>query len=397
MDFAVFNVRELFGKILASISAVMLHGLGLFIRPKTIETEYPRMYPTILSKSKRRSRLPARPATENLDRADFIINFDQHSCHPECACLYRLPPITKLVTFCNFEHHYERPRMESIDPRAQYPRDDLTFSGERWVKHDIIQSGNYIRSTWKKSLEPEIPVIFVTGLGNFDLVPESSQYDDILQLDFVDSYMNLTHKMIATYKYVLRKRSIKHIIVINDDTIVNGTALKRQLLTAQFHPEKRYVIGKVSRGYPRLFFPWLLWYVPGEMYPHKCYPPFVQGSSFIISREAASEISQRICDFPFVHLDDIMMGVVTNCLGIRNVHKEGFDKHFPRICDFPFVHLDDIMMGVVTNCLGIRNVHKEGFDKHVPESFTVFHYQYSRYSVEKLQNLWTDLKRNKEL
>uniref|UniRef100_A0A914DZZ7 Hexosyltransferase n=1 Tax=Acrobeloides nanus TaxID=290746 RepID=A0A914DZZ7_9BILA len=260
-----------------------------------------------------------------------------------------------------------------------------------------IDYRNYIRSTWKKSLEPEIPVIFVTGLGNFDLVPESSQYDDILQLDFVDSYMNLTHKMIATYKYVLRKRSIKHIIVINDDTIVNGTALKRQLLTAQFHPEKRYVIGKVSRGYPRLFFPWLLWYVPGEMYPHKCYPPFVQGSSFIISREAASEISQRICDFPFVHLDDIMMGVVTNCLGIRNVHKEGFDKHFPRICDFPFVHLDDIMMGVVTNCLGIRNVHKEGFDKHVPESFTVFHYQYSRYSVEKLQNLWTDLKRNKEL
>lgn len=40
--------------------------------------------------------------------------------------------------------------------------------------------------------------------------------------------------------------------------------------------DKRYLIGKVSRGYPRLVFPWLPWYVTAEQYPHKCYPPFVQ-------------------------------------------------------------------------------------------------------------------------
>lgn len=34
--------------------------------------------------------------------------------------------------------------------------------------------------------------------------------------------------------------------------------------------------GKVSRGYPRLFFSSLLWYIPYEMYPKLCYPPFVQ-------------------------------------------------------------------------------------------------------------------------
>ena len=116
-----------------------------------------------------------------------------------------------------------------------------------------------------------------------------------------------------------------------------------------------YVIGKVSRGYPRLFMPWLLWHVPSTMYNHKCYPPFIQGSSFIISRKAATEILHHVCDFPFVHLDDIMMGVVANCAGTQLLHREGFDHHFLN-------------------------------------RFTVFHYQYSRYTASQMRLLWKQIK-----
>ncbi|KAE9549272.1 hypothetical protein FO519_007522 [Halicephalobus sp. NKZ332] len=214
---------------------------------------------------------------------------------------------------------------------------------------------NFIRQTWKKSLEDSnIPVVFVSGKGKkgTDLESEAKEFNDILELDFVDSYKNLTLKMMATYSYFLRYPSVDQIVVINDDTIVNKTALLRD--TEETGNHESYIIGKVSRGYPRLIFPWLMWHVPGSMYPHMCYPPFVQGSSFIISREAAETLVKNICEFPFVHLDDIMMGIVAHCLNLKLLHREGFDKH-------------------------------------ILDRFTVYHYQYSRHSAKDLASMWNSL------
>ncbi|KAK0402868.1 hypothetical protein QR680_016584 [Steinernema hermaphroditum] len=208
---------------------------------------------------------------------------------------------------------------------------------------------NFVRRSWAPTLQPEVATVFVTGLGNDDaLQKENDDFGDILQLDFVDSYKNLTLKMMAIYGYILREKpNIQDIIVINDDTIVNATAL-HQISTSS---GETYMLGKVSRGYPRLLMWWLPWYVPGTMYPSMCYPPFTQGSSFIITRSAA----QRILD---------------------------------GICEVPAIHLDDVMMGVVANCLRVELRHNEGFDHHTLDEFVVFHYQYSRFSAAEMHALW---------
>uniref|UniRef100_A0A1I8A1F2 Hexosyltransferase n=1 Tax=Steinernema glaseri TaxID=37863 RepID=A0A1I8A1F2_9BILA len=208
---------------------------------------------------------------------------------------------------------------------------------------------NYMRASWAPTLLPEVATVFVTGSGNDEqLRKEHDEFGDILQLDFVDSYFNLTLKMMAIYGYIIREKPhIQDIIVINDDTIVNGTAL-HQIPTSK---GASYMLGKVSRGYPRLIMWWLPWYVPGTMYPNMCYPPFIQGSSFIISRSAA----QRVLD---------------------------------GICDVPAIHLDDVMMGVVANCLRLELRHNEGFDHHTLDKFVVFHYQYSRFSAAEMLARW---------
>uniref|UniRef100_F1LAC4 Hexosyltransferase n=1 Tax=Ascaris suum TaxID=6253 RepID=F1LAC4_ASCSU len=206
---------------------------------------------------------------------------------------------------------------------------------------------DYIRETWKTTVEPQLPVIFVSGTGNYDLTTEAQQYGDILQLEFVDSYVNLTLKMVFTYKFLLTRLStLKQIIVINDDTVVNGTALRSMINESGIS-----MSGKVSRGYPRLIFSWLLWYIPASMYPNLCYPPFVQGSGFVITREAAQRIIENICSFP----------------------------HFT---------LDDVFMGILANCLGIRLKHLSGFDCYIADKFVVFHYQWTRYSTEQLRHVW---------
>uniref|UniRef100_A0A183CIA5 Hexosyltransferase n=1 Tax=Globodera pallida TaxID=36090 RepID=A0A183CIA5_GLOPA len=162
----------------------------------------------------------------------------------------------------------------------------------------------YIRDSWKPAVEKlNGPVVFVAGRDGTDLAAENGEHGDILQLDFEDSYRNLTLKMMGLY-------------------------------------------------------PWLPWHVDSELYPHKCYPPFVQGSSFVISRAAAAEVLRHVCDFAgyAIHLDDILMGLLTNCLGIPNIHRDGFDVG------------------------------------HSLESFTVFHYQFSRYSSLTLAEMFGRVK-----
>ncbi|VDM75012.1 unnamed protein product [Strongylus vulgaris] len=211
----------------------------------------------------------------------------------------------------------------------------------------------FIRETWKPQVEPIAPVIFVSAKGA-DIEAEASQFQgtNILQFDFIDSYHNLSLKMMAIYGYVLGEvPSVENIIITNDDTVVNATAL------TQLHLNKRkgsWMLGKVSRGYPRLFMPWLPWHVPGHMYPNLCYPRFTQGSSFILSRSAAQLLLDNICKTPFVHLDDILMGIIASCARLQLVHHDGFDKH-------------------------------------TFENFVVYHYQYSRHSPSHLQQLWNSL------
>lgn len=63
---------------------------------------------------------------------------------------------------------------------------------------------SYIRDTWKLNVEERMPVIFVSGTEErWNMTDENSEYADILQFDFVDSYQNLTMKMMAIYRFVL--------------------------------------------------------------------------------------------------------------------------------------------------------------------------------------------------
>lgn len=93
---------------------------------------------------------------------------------------------------------------------------------------------NYVRGTWKFDMEPDIPVIFALGNDGYNVEEEASTYQDIIQFDFVDSYFNLTLKMILVYKYFFEKfPNLQEIIAVNDDTIVNATAIKKVCFSVQ--------------------------------------------------------------------------------------------------------------------------------------------------------------------
>ncbi|CAJ0947243.1 unnamed protein product, partial [Mesorhabditis belari] len=292
----------------------------------------------------------------------LLANYLERSLLPFRALCYTQSDLLSYISSagnvneCIQKYHY--PRKADPNCRLNIRPEILHFPkvDENAKKIVVIRTApnskdyrDFIRSTWKSHFR-EIPVVFVVGKRkSLELNEESDEQQDVIQFDFTDSYHSLAYKMVSMYSWILEKLpKVEEILVLNDDTIVNVTAI-RQLPSRD--PDDLWLLGKVSRGYPRLWMPWLTWHVHGDMYPNLCYPRFVQGSSFVISRGAARALLNNICRFPWIHLDDIHVGVMSSCLGIDLIHFDGFDQHT--------------------------------FDR-----FVVFHYQYSRNSAGYLKSLW---------
>ena len=104
------------------------------------------------------------------------------------------------------------------------------------------------RKTWihhQKNHLPTIKAIFVFGTPEnsnetYDPVPEINEHCDIVQVNFVDSYANVTMDTMAAMRFVLSwpglLRTLKHLVTADDDVYINSERL-RKLLTSKKWPQ----------------------------------------------------------------------------------------------------------------------------------------------------------------
>ena len=107
-----------------------------------------------------------------------------------------------------------------------------------------VEQRTSIRETWaqKKILHQyNYKIVFVTGFNQnmsmSQLSAESEQHKDLLLVDFVDSYHNLTFKALSWQKWVLLNcNHIKYVLKTDDDVFINismlDTFVKKELPTA---------------------------------------------------------------------------------------------------------------------------------------------------------------------
>ena len=107
------------------------------------------------------------------------------------------------------------------------------------IAPDAFHKRQLIRATWanKTLFSPKVKVIFVIGLSssssksveiNEDIEREFFQHQDILQLNFVDSYYKITKKVMLSFKWIHTYCSkTKYILRINEDVFVNTFELIR--------------------------------------------------------------------------------------------------------------------------------------------------------------------------
>ena len=179
-----------------------------------------------------------------------------------------------------------------------------------------------VRKTWGSS--PGVRVLYLLGVpANYTeeqrkrIEHEVHSYRDIVQLDFVDVYRNLTLKTCGLVMWTVRNTWPKRKIVIkaDDDTCINMPLLtqilddfKDGLYGEYWEAAKPYRCKPSSCG---------KWGLTFEEYNASTLPPFVQGSFYVIAESALKKLHDELFVPQFLPLEDVYLtGMVARAANV---------------------------------------------------------------------------------
>ena len=190
-----------------------------------------------------------------------------------------------------------------------------------------IKKRNVIRETYGAGVvkyNVSAKIVFLTGIsGEYNstlqaqLQSEADIHGDILQEDFIDSYYNLTIKLIMAAKWASTFcNNSNYVMSIDDDITVDIVNLVSDL-EANFVRSK-FVLAEPAIGWNPIRDPGNKWYTPYEFYSEKSWPPFPRGYAYIVSRDVAHDIyraSQKTAaPIPW---DDVYCGMLLQTVGVK--------------------------------------------------------------------------------
>ncbi|KAI5103840.1 lactosylceramide 1,3-N-acetyl-beta-D-glucosaminyltransferase B [Silurus meridionalis] len=190
-----------------------------------------------------------------------------------------------------------------------------------------------IRSTWgnevyiKRNLGVTVRVLFALGVHpqplnrkklQQRLVREDQIYQDLIQQDFLDTFHNLTIKLLLQLGWKHAYCDHAHFLMSADDDIfVHMPNLIRYLQEINQTGVKDFWVGKVHRGAPPIRKKNSKYYVSHEMYPWLLYPDYTPGAAYVISKDVASRVYRASLTLnASLHIDDVFMGICAHAIGV---------------------------------------------------------------------------------
>ncbi|XP_038614531.1 beta-1,3-galactosyltransferase 2-like [Tachyglossus aculeatus] len=173
-----------------------------------------------------------------------------------------------------------------------------------------------IRKTWgNESLVAGFPVVRLFMLGNHDPVytpgvqNESKQYHDIIQQNFLDTYTNLTLKVIMGMEWVTTYcPHAKFVMKTDTDMFVNTEYLIQKLLVT-IPPTQLFFTGRIMRNHKPIRNKDSKWYMPVDIYPEERYPDFCSGTGYVFSASIAEKVLNASLSIKYLHLEDVYVGL----------------------------------------------------------------------------------------
>ena len=161
------------------------------------------------------------------------------------------------------------------------------------------------------------------GLMSTVLMRESKLHGDLLLGDFVDSYQNLTLKMLAGLNWVSSHCSskVRYVLKADLDVFVHVDLLLDTLQQLQPQPLSHTMLGEllcteiVNRDATSRV------YVKPSLYPFNVYPPYVRGGSYVLTGDLASLLINASRSMPILPVEDAYInGVLAHTLHVQHVH-----------------------------------------------------------------------------
>nr|XP_054755654.1 beta-1,3-galactosyltransferase 5-like [Lytechinus pictus] len=193
-----------------------------------------------------------------------------------------------------------------------------------------IKERNIIRETYGQGIvkyNVSATILFLLGreskynsTAQVDLQNEADIHGDILQEDFIDTYYNLTIKLIMGFKWASMSCSNTYYVMsTDDDCIVDVVNLVNDLEanTSSTFLSKFALAERAINWVPHRN-PGDKWYTPREFFSGDTWLPFPRGYGYVVSRKVAHllyQASQKIA--PPAPWDDVYCGILLHSLGIE--------------------------------------------------------------------------------
>lgn len=192
-----------------------------------------------------------------------------------------------------------------------------------------------IRNTWGNEsfvwseLGANVRMVFALGVHPDEgqrsrvqsaLLQEDQAYGDLIQQDFLDTFHNLTTKLILQFHWAHEYCSQARFLMSADDDIFvhmpNLVKYLLQLLSTQSGAKDLWV-GHVHRGAPPNRRKDSKYHVPYELYPWPSYPDYTAGAGYVVSGDVAAKIyhATRMLNSS-MYIDDVFMGICAKAMGV---------------------------------------------------------------------------------
>ncbi|XP_035480120.2 N-acetyllactosaminide beta-1,3-N-acetylglucosaminyltransferase 3-like [Scophthalmus maximus] len=247
----------------------------------------------------------------------------------------------------------------------------------------VIKSspGNYenrevLRKTWAKERLHNgalIRRLFITGTEqtgfekarqNQLLQLEQSEYGDILQWDFTDSFYNLTLKQVLFLQWIDRNCPHVRFLLNGDDDVFANTGKMVEYLQGLDgnDGDKHLFSGNVIYNSSPIRSPSSKYFIPMQVQASNSYPPYCSGGGFLLSGYTAMVIYKMSTAVPLLPIDDVYIGM---CLAKAGLH--------------PAYH-----MGILTNGLYIPSKKIDKYDPCIYRDFLLVH----RFLPAQIYLMW---------
>lgn len=146
---------------------------------------------------------------------------------------------------------------------------------------------------------------------------ENKRYHDIVQGNFIDSYKNLTYKLIMGMKWASTYCSrAKYILKADDDVFVDVFAIIT-LLRSTYRDHNSLILCNLWKGMEVVRDKKSKWYLSEAEFPESVFKPYCSGWALVLSMNVARAFSLVSVNVTYLSIDDVMIGILADKLNMR--------------------------------------------------------------------------------